>query len=288
MGNKRIQDLPADTAPQATDFVAIEKDTGAGTFATSKMTLPNLFNGLVGGGIDSVAASSTTDLSTSSLIRQSVTGTGGPITNFGTGANLFRILYFTSAIQLTHNSVSLILLGGVNRITKAGAVGVYASDGSGNWQELSYFDQDVSSGSVPTFLAANISGQLGAGGSILSVKSGSVTKVTGLGPGTSQAFSVPAGKAFNLTSSGFNGIIAIADGNGNSALVLAGYYAATAGISIFGNGTAFVASATPSAAVGISKSANSQTITIKNGYSSTVTCIVTLLGEFASAVTDPA
>lgn len=84
-----------------------------------------------------LASAATTDLGSVKFSRLAVTGTT-TITSFGSGANLMRIVRFSGALTLTHNAASLVLLGGASRSTAAGDVGIYASDGSGNWRELVY------------------------------------------------------------------------------------------------------------------------------------------------------
>jgi hypothetical protein len=53
-------------------------------------------------------------------------------------------------LTLTHNATALILLGGANRITAAGDVGLYASDASGNWRERAYFRAASNPGDAAT------------------------------------------------------------------------------------------------------------------------------------------
>jgi len=67
-----------------------------------------------------------------------VTGTT-TITGFGTvAAGIERTLVFDGILTLTHNATSLILRTGANRTTAAGDVGVFVSEGSGNWREKAY------------------------------------------------------------------------------------------------------------------------------------------------------
>ncbi len=67
-----------------------------------------------------------------------ITGTT-TITGFGTvAAGIERTLVFTGILTLTHNATSLILRTGANRTTAAGDVGVFVSEGSGNWREKTY------------------------------------------------------------------------------------------------------------------------------------------------------
>jgi hypothetical protein len=45
---------------------------------------------------------------------------------------------FAAALTLTHNATSLILPGAANITTAAGDVGIFTSDGSGNWRCINY------------------------------------------------------------------------------------------------------------------------------------------------------
>lgn len=105
----------------------------------------------------SIASATTTDLGTVPTFRALITGTT-TITGFGSQPNTLRYVRFSGALTLTHNATSLILLGGASRTTVANAVGIYVSDGSGNWRELHYQDQDISSKGSPTFSAVNATG----------------------------------------------------------------------------------------------------------------------------------
>ena len=84
-----------------------------------------------------VTAASTTDLSTSSANRQSVTG-NTTITSFGSGANLYRVIRFTGNPLITYNATTLITPTGANIQAAPGDVATLSSDGSGNWRIISY------------------------------------------------------------------------------------------------------------------------------------------------------
>jgi len=58
-------------------------------------------------------------------------------------AGVWKVLKFEGALTLTHNATSLILLSGANRATVAGDVGIFASEGSGNWREVAYMPVGV-------------------------------------------------------------------------------------------------------------------------------------------------
>lgn len=96
------------------------------------------WNSLISANEVSVASAASCDLGAAGSLFVQVTGTT-TITSFGAGTNKLRFVRFAGALTLTHNATSLILLGGASRTTAAGDVGVYASDGSGNWRERGYF-----------------------------------------------------------------------------------------------------------------------------------------------------
>jgi hypothetical protein len=95
-------------------------------------------NALISANEVSVASAATCDLGAANALFVQITGTT-TITGFGSGTNKLRFVRFAQGLTLTHNGTSLILLGGANRTAAAGDVGLYASDGSGNWRERSYF-----------------------------------------------------------------------------------------------------------------------------------------------------
>lgn len=84
-----------------------------------------------------VTSAATFDIGAVQSLRILASGTTGPVTSLGTSPNKLRIVRWSGAI-LTHHATSLILLGGINRTTAAGDIGIYASDASGNWRELNY------------------------------------------------------------------------------------------------------------------------------------------------------
>lgn len=87
---------------------------------------------------DTIASGGTTDLSTVPGMYVSVTGTT-TITAFGTlKAGAIKYLKFAGILTLTHNATSLILPWGSNITTAAGDVGVFVSEGSGNWRCIGF------------------------------------------------------------------------------------------------------------------------------------------------------
>jgi hypothetical protein len=89
-------------------------------------------------GDDTLASASTTDLGSVPGRYVSITGTT-TITAFGTiKAGTIKYVKFAGILTLTHNGTSLILPGGVDVTTAAGDVGVFVSEGSGNWRCVAY------------------------------------------------------------------------------------------------------------------------------------------------------
>lgn len=98
--------------------------------------------GLAHKGAD-IASATTTDIGAVVGLMHDITGTT-TITGLGTvAAGIWKILKFEGALTLTHNATSLILLTGANRTTVAGDVGIYISEGAGNWRELVYMPVNV-------------------------------------------------------------------------------------------------------------------------------------------------
>lgn len=98
----------------------------------------------IGGGVASVASSSTVDLCASSgnvAPRAYITITGTTTVNsFGSTCNAghVKIITFAASLTLTYNASSMIIPGGGNVITSAGDQAVVVALGSGNWQVISY------------------------------------------------------------------------------------------------------------------------------------------------------
>lgn len=91
-----------------------------------------------------IASSSTVDLGAVEGLMHDITGSS-TIAAFGTvRAGIWKILKFEGTLTLTHNSTSLILLTGASRTVRSGDVGIYISEGSGNWREISFNPSAIS------------------------------------------------------------------------------------------------------------------------------------------------
>ena len=85
-----------------------------------------------------IASAATTDIGAVAGVMHDITGTV-TITSLGTvSAGIWKILKFEGALTLTHNATSLILPGGTSILTVDGDIGIFISEGSGNWRCVSY------------------------------------------------------------------------------------------------------------------------------------------------------
>jgi microcystin-dependent protein len=81
-----------------------------------------------------IASASTTDVGAVAGVMHDITGTTS-ITSLGTvSAGIWKMLKFEGALTLTHNATSLILPGGTSILTADGDIGIFISEGSGNWR----------------------------------------------------------------------------------------------------------------------------------------------------------
>lgn len=121
----------------------------AGTFVMYRDGVWFDLSALISAGEKSFASGPSCDLGAAASLFVEITGDTA-ITSFGTAANTLRFVRFAQALTLTHNATSLILLGGGNRTTAAGDVGVYTSDASGDWRERAYFRAASNPGDTAT------------------------------------------------------------------------------------------------------------------------------------------
>jgi hypothetical protein len=80
-----------------------------------------------------VASAATCDLGAAGSDRVLVTGSNA-ITSFGTAPNRRIRVRWASAVAITHNATSLVLLGGADITTSAEDIWHVESDASGNWR----------------------------------------------------------------------------------------------------------------------------------------------------------
>lgn len=106
-----------------------------------------------------IASATTTDIGAIPGLMHDITGTT-TITGLGTvSAGVWKILKFEGALTLTHNGTSLILPGAANITTADGDVGIFFSEGSGNWRCLSYTKAATAPPAISatqTFLGADV------------------------------------------------------------------------------------------------------------------------------------
>jgi microcystin-dependent protein len=135
----------ADVASALEDWSATAANNSPTTATTVGTGLaPNLqeiqavVRGYLAGAATDVASASTTDLGAVASNYVRVTGTT-TITGFGTvSAGIWKFVRFAASLTLTNNATSLILPGGTSILTVAGDVGVFISEGSGNWRCVSF------------------------------------------------------------------------------------------------------------------------------------------------------
>jgi hypothetical protein len=131
-----------DTLPEWSSTSASNKPTGATTIGTNLDDNLREVQGVVTRWLShkgaDIASAGTTDIGAVDGLMHDITG-AATVTGLGTiRAGIWKVLKFEGAALLTHNATSLILLTGANRTTVAGDVGIYMSEGSGNWRELCY------------------------------------------------------------------------------------------------------------------------------------------------------
>lgn len=114
-----------------------------GTFLWSPTFNAFILVGASSGGVGArtdIASATTTDLGTVTTHNARVTGTT-TITSFGSSASVNSPVYyieFGGTLTLTHNGTSLILPGGQNITTAAGATAIAMYLGTGDWQVYFY------------------------------------------------------------------------------------------------------------------------------------------------------
>jgi hypothetical protein len=131
-----------DTLPEWSSTTASNKPTGATTIGTGLDDNLREVQGVVTRWLShkgsDIASAGTTDLGAVEGLMHDITGTA-TITGFGTiRSGIWKVVKFEGAAILTHNATSLILPGAANIVTADGDVGIFMSEGSGNWRCLHY------------------------------------------------------------------------------------------------------------------------------------------------------
>jgi hypothetical protein len=131
-----------DTLPEWSSTSANNKPTGATTIGTSLDDDLREIEGVVVRWLShkgsDIASAATTDIGAVDGLMHDITG-AATVTGLGTiRAGIWKVLKFEGAALLTHNATSLILPGAQNIVTADGDVGIFMSEGSGNWRCLHY------------------------------------------------------------------------------------------------------------------------------------------------------
>ena len=162
-----------------------------------------------------IASASTTDLSTATGTLAHITGTT-TITAFGTvAAGAERVLVFDGVLTLTHNATSLILPGAANIITAAGDIGIFRSEGSGNWRCVGF---------VRAANAPQSTGSASWGGSIIDAAGGFYEDWAPTGYADCLMINVTGSASFNLVrglQGGVDGRIVIIRNGGTTTFQIA-------------------------------------------------------------------
>jgi hypothetical protein len=126
------------SATEASNFPSGSETVGSGLDNYLRGIQTAVRGGLAHKGAD-ISSDTTTDLGAVAGLFHDITGTT-TITGFGTvSAGIWKALQFDGTLILTHNATSLVLPGGQNITTATGDVGIFASEGSGNWRCYAYF-----------------------------------------------------------------------------------------------------------------------------------------------------
>lgn len=151
---------------------------------------------------DTIASATTCDIGSKDATFLTVSGTT-TITGLGTvSAGIYKVLYFSGSLTLTHNSTSLILQGAANRKISAGDQGIYVSLGSGNWREVSFHSAKNRINVTPL--------DFGAMGDVKSVSDGAIdtgVSTTTLNSATAGFTTADVGKYVTVRGAGAAGAI---------------------------------------------------------------------------------
>lgn len=109
-------------------------------------------------GADIASVAGTMDIGAVPGLLHDITGALA-ITGLGTvSAGIWKYLKFEGAATLTHNATSLILPGAANITTADGDIGIFISEGSGNWRCVTYFTS--ASGAIVSDASDTVKGRI--------------------------------------------------------------------------------------------------------------------------------
>ncbi len=101
---------------------------------------------LAGAALDSetvFTSASTTNIGGSATTRVRIDGTA-TINSLGVVSKRLRIVRYNGVLQIAHNAVSQVLIGGASRTVAVDDLSLFMSDAAGNWRELLYSKADGS------------------------------------------------------------------------------------------------------------------------------------------------
>ena len=149
----------------------------------------------------SIASAATCDVGAAGSLCLLITGTTA-ITSLGAGVCKLRFLRFAGALTLAHDATNLVLPGGTNIVTAAGATAIFTSDGGGRWRCRCY---QRASGLPVSLLNPAITGTLAAAAASFS---GPVTFANApqAWAGTGQTTGAQYGLFSNASATGLFGI----------------------------------------------------------------------------------
>ena len=128
-----ISQTDASNSPQGSDSIGTNLDDYLRGIQAVFM------RGLSYKGADIASVAGTMDIGAVEGLMHDITGALA-ITSLGTvRAGIWKILKFEGAATLTHNATSLILPGAANIVCADGDVGIFISEGSGNWRCLNFW-----------------------------------------------------------------------------------------------------------------------------------------------------
>jgi hypothetical protein len=156
-----------------------------------------------------VASATTTDIGAVASNYVRITGTV-TITGLGTvSSGIWKFVRFAGALTLTHNASSLILPGGASITTAAGDCGIFVSEGSGNWQCLSYTR------------AATVPGAFVSGTAVVFAQTSAPTGWTKSATHNDKALRVVSGTASSGGSTAFTSVFGAGKSSGSFVLTSA-------------------------------------------------------------------